>query len=204
MIPEKVQSMRRILVRNNLITILCLLLVLVCFILNYLERREERQERMQYAYYVATDGEIIPAQYAQRRDNIEIEIRHHLAMFVDNWYSLTQYDWEQKAEAAGWLGGNSLRDAFLARRKSGFFNRFIQSNVVQHATIRELHIEPVPDGSFTFEIVVDIQERMDAYSRLWRVLASGSVHVVERNWPHNPHGLVIEPYLENKIFEVHE
>ena len=110
MIPEKIQSMRRNLVRNNLITILCLMLVLVCFVLNYLERREEREVRMKYAYYVATDGEVIPARYAQRRDNIEIEIRHHLSMFVEDWYSLTQYDWERKAEAAGWLGGNSLRD----------------------------------------------------------------------------------------------
>ena len=53
MIPEKIQSMRRNLVRNNLITILCLMLVLVCFVLNYLERREEREVRMKYAYYVA-------------------------------------------------------------------------------------------------------------------------------------------------------
>ena len=180
------------------------MLVLVCFVLNYLERREEREERMKYAYYVATDGEVIPARYAQRRDNIEIEIRHHLSMFVDDWYSLTQYDWERKAEAAGWLGGNSLRDAFLTRQKSGFFNRFIQRNVVQEATIKDLMIHSAVDGSFTFELVVDIQERMDAYSRLWRVLASGSIHVIERSWPHNPHGLVIEPYLENKIFEVHE
>ena len=183
MIPEKIQSMRRSLVRNNLITILCLILVLVCFILNYLERREEREERMKYAYYVATDGEVIPARYAQRRDNLEIEIRHHLSM---------------------WLGGNSLRDAFLTRRKSGFFNRFIQRNVVQEAAIKDLQIRPAEDGSFAFELVVDIQERMDTYSRLWRVLASGSIHVIERSWPHNPHGLLIEPYLENKIFEVHE
>ena len=202
MIPETIQSMRRNLVRNNLITILCLVLVLVCFILNYLERREERVERMKYAYYVATDGEVIPARYAQRRDNLEIEIRHHLSMFVEDWYSLTQYDWERKA--AGWLGGNSLRDAFLTRRKSGFFNRFIQRNVVQAAAIKDLQIRPAEDGSFAFELVVDIQERMDTYSRLWRVLASGSIHVIERSWPHNPHGLLIEPYLENKIFEVHE
>jgi hypothetical protein len=76
--------------------------------------------------------------------------------------------------------------------------------VVQEATIKDLMIHSAVDGSFTFELVVDIQERMDAYSRLWRVLASGSIHVIERSWPHNPHGLVIEPYLENKIFEVHE
>ena len=40
MIPEKIQSFRKTLLRNNLITVLCLLLVLVSFILNYLERRE--------------------------------------------------------------------------------------------------------------------------------------------------------------------
>ena len=90
MIPEKIQSFRKILERNNLITVLCLLLVLVSFILNYLERRETLGKQLEFSYYVATDGEVIPARYAQRRDNIEIEIRHHLAMFVDDWYALTQ------------------------------------------------------------------------------------------------------------------
>ena len=204
MIPEKIQSMRRTIARNNLITILCLALVLVCFILNYLERREERLERMHYAYYVATDGEVIPAQYAQRRDNIEVEIRHHLSMFVEDWYTLTQYDGEQKAEAAGWLGGNSLRDAYLMRKSSGYFNRFIQNNVTQTAQIIDLAIEPRTDGSYDFEMAVDLSERTTGYEANWRVLASGKVRIVERSWPHNPHGLYIEPYLERKIFEIHE
>ena len=129
MIPEKIQSFRKILERNNLITVLCLLLVLVSFILNYLERRETLGKQLEFSYYVATDGEVIPARYAQRRDNIEIEIRHHLAMFVDDWYALTQDTWEAKAEAAGWLGGNSIRDMYIARREAGFFNRFIQGNI---------------------------------------------------------------------------
>lgn len=41
MIPEKIQSFRKILERNNLITVLCLLLVLVSFILNYYNRANE-------------------------------------------------------------------------------------------------------------------------------------------------------------------
>lgn len=202
MIPTIIQSFRNNLVRNNLTTMLCILLVLVCFILNYLERRQERRERMEYAYYVATDGEVIPARYALRRDNIAIEIRHHLSMFVENWYALTQYDWERKAEAAGWLGGNSIRDMYIGRRKAGFYNRFIQSNITQTAQITDVQITPNDDGTFSFEMVVDIQEKEDPYVRLWRVLASGRIRVVERSWPQNPHGLYIEPYLENKIIDV--
>ena len=64
MIPEKIQSFRKILERNNLITVLCLLLVLVSFILNYLERRETLGKQLEFSYYVATDGEVIPARYA--------------------------------------------------------------------------------------------------------------------------------------------
>lgn len=199
MTPKIIQSFRNNLVRNNLVTILCVLLVLVCFILNYLERRQERQERMEYAYYVDANGAVIPAQYALRRDNIEIEIRHHLAMFVDNWYELTQYNWEQKAEAAGWLGGNSIREIFISRRKDGFFNRFIQSNITQSAQITDVQITPNADGTFAFEMIVDIQEKDGTYMQPWRVLASGTISVIERSWPHNPHGLWIEPYLENKI-----
>ncbi len=202
MLPKKIGAFRESLKRNNTISILCLLLVLVCFVLNSLERREAQRERSEYAYYVAADGEVIPARYAQRRDNIEIEIRHHLAMFVNAWYSLTQYDWQQKAEAAGWLGGNSLRDLFIARKKAGYYNRFIQNNLTQTAQIADLQIRPEADGTYSFELVVDIQERSDAYARTWRLLAGGAVRVIERSWPHNPHGLWIEPYLETKIMEV--
>ncbi len=202
MLPKKIGAFRESLKRNNTISILCLLLVLVCFVLNSLERREAQRERAEYAYYVAADGEVIPAHYAARRDNIEIEIRHHLAMFVDAWYSLTQYDWQQKAERAGWLGGNSIRDLFIARKKAGYYNRFIQNNLMQTAQIADLQIRPEADGTYSFELVVDIQERSDAYARTWRLLAGGAVRVIERSWPHNPHGLWIEPYLETKIMEV--
>jgi len=202
MIPDKIKGFRDGLKRNNTITLLCLLLVLVCFVLNSLERREALRERSQYAYYVATDGEVIPARYAQRRDNIEVEIRHHLTMFIDDWYCLTQYDWERKAEAAGWLGGNSIRDLFIARKKAGYYNRFIQNNLTQTAQVADLQIRAEEDGSYSFDLVVDIQERTDAYVRPWRVLASGRIGVIERSWPHNPHGLWIEPYLETKIMEV--
>lgn len=80
--------------------------MLVSFILNYLERRETLGKQLEFSYYVATDGEVIPARYAQRRDNIEIEIRHHLAMFVDDWYALTR----------GYMGGEG-RSRRVARRQ---------------------------------------------------------------------------------------
>lgn len=204
MIPQKIVSFRQSLMRNNVVVILCLLLVLVCFVFNYLERREALRERLECAYYVYADGEVVPAHYAQRRDNIEIEIRHHLKMFVDCWYSLTQYDWERKAEAAGWLGGNSIRDLFIARRKAGFFNRFIQNNISQEAEIVEVRITPQQDGRYAFDLVVDICERLEEQVQRWRVLAAGTVEVTERSWPHNPHGLWIEPYLETKIMEVRD
>lgn len=202
MLLDKIQSFRKNLVRNNLITVLCLLLVLVCFMLNYLERREVLREKFEYAYYVSTSGEVIPARYAQRRDNIEIEIKHHLSMFVDYWYSLTQDNWKQKAEAAGWLGGNSIRDLYIARKKQGFFNYFIQSNASTTAQLVEMQISPNQDGTYSFEIVVDMEDRVDASVRVWRVLGSGRIQLVDRSWPNNPHGLWIEPYLENKIIEI--
>ena len=40
--------------------------------------------------------------------------------------------------------------------------------------------------------------------RLWRVFADGSIRVIERSWPNNPHGLWIEPFLERKIIQVKE
>ena len=161
-------------------------------------------KRQEFSYYVATDGEVIPARYAQRRDNIEIEIRHHLAMFVDDWYALTQDTWEAKAEAAGWLGGNSIRDMYIARREAGFFNRFIQGNIRYEAKIAELRITPNEDGTFAFEMAVDLHEKGTGYARLWRVFADGSIRVIERSWPNNPHGLWIEPFLERKIIQVKE
>lgn len=155
MIPEKIQSFRKILERNNLITVLCLLLVLVSFILNYLERRETLGKQLEFSYYVATDGEVIPARYAQRRE-------------------------------------------------AGFFNRFIQGNIRYEAKIAELRITPNEDGTFAFEMAVDLHEKGTGYARLWRVFADGSIRVIERSWPNNPHGLWIEPFLERKIIQVKE
>lgn len=103
-----------------------------------------------------------------------------------------------------WLGGNSIRDMYIARREAGFFNRFIQGNIRYEAKIAELRITPNEDGTFAFEMAVDLHEKGTGYARLWRVFADGSIRVIERSWPNNPHGLWIEPFLERKIIQVKE
>lgn len=53
-------------------------------------------------------------------------------------------------------------------------------------------------------MAVDLHEKGTGYARLWRVFADGSIRVIERSWPNNPHGLWIEPFLERKIIQVKE
>lgn len=81
---------------------------------------------------------------------------------------------------------------------SRFFNRFIQGNIRYEAKIAELRITPNEDGTFAFEMAVDLHEKGTGYARLWRVFADGSIRVIERSWPNNPHGLWIEPFWNGK------
>jgi hypothetical protein len=153
---------------------------------------------------ISTGGEIIPLKYADRRDNIVMEVKHHLTMLADNFYSLNQNNWEQKTvDKSFWLG--DLEKIHKDRANKGYYNRFIQYNVVQTAALKPENIEVTSlnnNEEFEFKIIIDMQDNYQGTTSDYVIFARGKVRLTDRNFPDNPHGLWVYDYLEDKIQKI--
>ena len=183
-------DIRKILIRNSLITYGAVAVAIVAMILNFLTTRTAVEESRKYLYMVRESGEIVPMEYLNRRENLSIEVKHHLQMAVDNFYSLNQFNWEEKSvNKAFWLG--DFENLHTARLNKGYYNRFIQYNVEQDASLWPQNIElQFVDGEYRFKIMIDLKvsQGSGAYTK-WVIFAKGKVSEKTRNFPHNPHGL---------------
>ena len=196
-------DIRKILIRNSLITYAAVAIALGAMILNFLTTKSAVEESRKYLYMVRESGEIIPMEYINRRENLSIEVKHHLQMMVDNFYTLNQFNWEEKSvNKAFWLG--DFENLHTARQNKGYYNRFIQYNVEQQADLRPHNIElELADNEYRFKIMIDLKvSQTGGASSKWVIFAKGKVSEKTRNFPHNPHGLWISEYLEEQIVEV--
>ena len=196
-------DIRKILIRNSLITYAAVAIALGAMILNFLTTKSAVEESRKYLYMVRESGEIVPMEYINRRENLSIEVKHHLQMMVDNFYTLNQFNWEEKSvNKAFWLG--DFENLHTARQNKGYYNRFIQYNVEQQADLRPHNIElELTDNEYRFKIMIDLKvSQTGGTSSKWVIFAKGKVSEKTRNFPHNPHGLWISEYLEEQIVEV--
>lgn len=202
----KVQNeIRKILIRNSLVTYAAVVIAVVAMIMNHLSTRAAIEESRKYLYMVRESGEIVPMEYMNRRENLSIEVKHHLQMLVDNFYNLNQFNWEEKSvNRAFWLG--DMEKIHIARQNKGYYNRFIQYNIEQEANLWPQNIEVAEiDGKFHFKIMIDLKiSQSGGGSTKWVVFAKGIVTEKTRNFPHNPHGLWISDFIEEQIVEIKE
>ena len=127
-------DIRKILIRNSLLTYGAVAIAVVALIMNYLTVRSAMEESRKYLYVVRESGEIVQMEYISRRENLSIEVKHHLQMMVDNFYNLNQFNGEEKSiNKAFWLG--DLEKLHLSRQNKGYYNRSIQYNIEQDAIL---------------------------------------------------------------------
>lgn len=195
-------NIRKFLIVNSLVTLALTSITIVSFILMYKMSRNAVIESREFIYAYNTEGDIIPMKWVQRRDNVEIEIRHHLQMFVKNFYDLNLQKWESNINKALYLG--DFEKIHTHRLNEGYYNKFIQFNVVQEAELYPENIEvDMTDEPYSFRLLIVIKESYGGQTKIFNVFAKGEIkELADRNFPWNPHGLFIENYLEEQIIKV--
>ena len=192
-------DIRKFLIRNSIVTYSMCAIAVVSMLLTFLASSKSVDESRKYLYMVRTDGEVVPLEWVNRRENISVEMKHHLTMFADNFYTLDQFTWENRVEKALWLG--DIEQLHIRRTNEGYYNRFIQFGVEQKAVLYPENIELTQDdnGTVQFRIMINLTEQVNKQPISYVIFAKGMVRIAEREFPHNPHGLFIENYLEEKI-----
>lgn len=171
-----------------------LILTIVLSVANYITFKTALNESRSFLYSISTTGEIIPMQHIKDRENIDIEIRHHIEMFVDNFYTLDQFNVERKTEKARWLA--DVRKWYDLRLSKNFYNEIRDFHIRYTANIEDLKIAQTSSESYTFTMAISIRSSESKTTTLLHT--SGNIILTERNYPHNPHGLFIENYTEER------
>jgi hypothetical protein len=153
---------------------------------------------MNSAFAINTDGSIIPLKLVNQKENFKVEALAHLALFHNYFYNIDASNYEKNLGKALWLGNSSIDNLYRQKKADGVYNRLLQYSLVQKVLSIDSKItENNSTYGFTTTTIFEINRGsiIDTYE----LVSTGNLIMVDRNFPNNPHGLLITNYFENTL-----
>ena len=161
------------------------------------------QKSVNSTFVINTDGERIPLTFLERKEKLDVEIKHHLELFHQYFYGINQSNFKSNIEKALWLGDASVAQTYKQKQSQGIYNRLLQYSLIQEVdTIysqTKINTEPFP-----FVSVVRFSVTRGEATDYYELTTTGSIVTVESNYPYNPHGLLITNFFEKNLKQIRE
>jgi hypothetical protein len=150
-----------------------------------------------------TDGEVIPMKWMQRDENIKVEIKDHLEKFHTYFYQYDAFNVEKSLEKALWFGDNSIEQLYIKRKNDGWYTRVSSYGIKQAIEILPENIEIEGNNEpYSFRVKASLSITQDDQTVRYSFETTGLIIFVSRNYPLNPHGLLITRFAENNRNEI--
>ncbi|RAV29227.1 conjugal transfer protein TraK [Sinomicrobium soli] len=159
------------------------------------------QKSLNNAFVVSTEGSVIPLKLASHRENLEIEARAHLDNFHRYFYDLSASNYKQQVEKALWLGDSSVDHVYRQKKADGVYNRLIQYALVQKVTRIQSEVD-VSREPFPFRVRTIFEINRGSVTDTYELITTGQLIPVARNFPSNPHGLLVTQFFENSLKKI--
>lgn len=156
---------------------------------------------MNSAFAINTDGTVIPLKLVQQKENFNVEALAHLELFHNYFYNIDASNYEKNLEKALWLGNNSIDNLYRQKKSDGVYNRLLQYSLVQKVLSIESKIEET-NGTYSFKTVTVFEINRGSIIDTYELVSAGNLITVNRNFPNNPHGLLITEYFENSLKKI--
>ena len=144
-----------------------------------------------------TNGEVIPMKWMQRDENIKVEIKDHLEKFHTYFYQYDAFNVEKSLEKALWFGDNSIEQLYIKRKNDGWYSRVSSYGIKQTIEILPENIEIEGDKEpYSFRVKAILSITQDEQTVRYSFETTGLIIFVSRNYPLNPHGLLITRFAE--------
>lgn len=150
------------------------------------------------AFAINTDGSIIPLKLVTQKENFKVEALAHLDLFHNYFYNIDASNYERNLEKALWLGNSSVDNLYRQKKVDGVYNRLLQYSLVQKVLSIDSRINET-NGSYSFITTTLFEINRGSVIDTYELVSSGSLIVVDRNFPNNPHGLLITDFFENTL-----
>ena len=153
---------------------------------------------MNSAFAINTDGSIIPLKLVNQKENFKVEALAHLELFNNYFYNIDASNYEKNLKKALWLGNSSVDNLYRQKKADGVYNRLLQYSLVQKVLSIESQITE-NNGSYGFTSTTIFEINRGTIIDTYELVSTGNLIMVDRNFPNNPHGLLITNYFENTL-----
>lgn len=195
------KNIQQVLRLNRLVALALIVMVgLVCTISVVLVMKIHR-EALDNAFVVSSEGSVIPLKLATQRENLEVEALAHLEQFHNWFYGVEANSYEKNMEKALWLGNATVDAVYRQKKADGFYNRLLQYSLVQQVERIDSQID-MTEEPYRFETHTVFHINRGMVTDTYELVTTGALILVERNFPHNPHGLLITDFYENSLRKI--
>jgi len=161
------------------------------------------REALNSAFAINTDGSIIPLKIVTQKENFNVEALAHLQLFHEYFYNIDAGSYQKNLEKALWLGNSSVDNLYRQKKADGVYNRLLQYSLVQKVVKIDSQIEHDSDG-FRFRTTTVFEINRGSVIDTYELLSTGNLITVDRNFPHNPHGMLITDYFEKSLKKLND
>jgi len=150
-----------------------------------------------------SNGEVIPMKWMQRDENIKVEIKDHLEKFHTYFYQYDAFNVEKSLEKALWFGDNSVEQLYIKRKNDGWYTKVSNYGINQTIEILPENIEIQGNSEpYAFRVKAVLSITQDEQTVRYSFETTGLIIFVSRNYPLNPHGLLITRFAELNRSEI--
>ncbi|WP_179021817.1 conjugal transfer protein TraK [Winogradskyella forsetii] len=156
------------------------------------------KKAMNSAFAINTDGSTIPLKLVSQKENFHVEALAHLELFHNYFYNIDASNYEKNLKKALWLGNSSVDNLYRQKKADGVYNRLLQFSLVQKVLSINSKINE-NNGSYSFSTTTIFKINRGSIIDTYELVSTGNLIMVDRNFPNNPHGLLITNYFENTL-----
>lgn len=159
-----------------------------------LYKSQQLAASLQQKIYILSSGKVLEALATDRRDNITVEAKDHIATFHRYFFTL---DPDEKAITSTTTKALYLADASAKRQydnltESNYYSNIIAGNISQEISMDSVSID-VEQNPFYFRYYGSQQLIRTGSIVTRRLITEGYLRTVSRS-DHNPHGFLIEAW----------
>ena len=158
-------------------------------------------ERAQNRVHILYDGKVLEAMASDRKANLPVEIRDHVKVFHQEFFTLVPDDKQIAAtiSRAMYLADGSAKRVYDNLREAGYFNNLVSANINQQVQVDSIRLDMsgYPYG-FTCYATETLVRATSTVMR--RLVTQGKVSDLKTETDNNPHGFLIQGWqiLQNE------
>ena len=196
------KNIYEVLKMNRFIVLAVIVMAFLSTIISSLISYKMYNKALDGSFAIGKNGEVIPLQWVQEKENLEVEALEHLRLFHSYFYGLDATNFESHIEKALWLGDSSVDNIYRQKKADGVYNRLMQYSLVQKVINIESELD-LTSEPYPFRTVTVFQINRGSATDTYELVSTGKLlHLEKRNFPKNTHALLVTDYFENTLKKI--